>query len=293
MGIGENFSLFCSNISISADKRESISYRYKRITRQLNIDFRGLDSDTANSFYLGSYGRGTAISSISDLDMAIVLPYETYKKYNEYLGNGQSALLQAVRTSMRNTYPTSEISGDGQVVVIQFTDNIIFEVLPCFLNTDGSYTYPNSNGGGAWKTTNPKAEIEAMSKLDGNANGNLKRLAKMARAWKARNNVPISGWLIDTFAYKFIDGWTYKDKSFLYYDWLSRDFFGYLASQDKTQNYWTIAGSGAHVYRTGSFEYKAKQAHDLAVQAIAHYDKSEFWSGNQKWREIYGTNFPS
>jgi hypothetical protein len=58
---------------------------------------------------------------------------------------------------MRNTYPTSDVAGDGQVVVINFDDNITFEVLPVFENNDGSsWTYPNANGGGSWKVCNPE-----------------------------------------------------------------------------------------------------------------------------------------
>ena len=37
--------------------------------------------------------------------------------------------------------------------------------------------------------------------------------------------------LIDTLAYQFIDGWGYKDKSYLYHDFLVRDFFYYLGKQ--------------------------------------------------------------
>ena len=39
-----------------------------------------------------------------------------------------------------NTYPTSRIGGDGQVVVIQFDDGIKFEVLPAFVNKGGGYS---------------------------------------------------------------------------------------------------------------------------------------------------------
>ena len=54
---------------------------------------------------MGSYGRGTAIDT-SDIDMLFVLPYAVYKQYNSYVGNGQSALLQAVRSSLQKTYST-------------------------------------------------------------------------------------------------------------------------------------------------------------------------------------------
>ncbi|WP_343237364.1 hypothetical protein [Stenotrophomonas maltophilia group sp. RNC7] len=33
-------------------------------------------------------------------------------------------------------------------------------MVPGFINTDGiSYTYPDTNNGGSWKTTNPMAEV--------------------------------------------------------------------------------------------------------------------------------------
>jgi hypothetical protein len=76
-----------------------------------------------------------------------------YEKYRDYQGNGQSALLQAVKRSIQNTYRTSESFGDGQVVVISFDDNLTFEVLPVFENKDGeSWTYPNANDGGVGKS---------------------------------------------------------------------------------------------------------------------------------------------
>src|SRR5258706_11381311 len=60
MGVGEDFAAFKDNYQITQEMIGSISYRYKRITRQLNTDFRDNTSDTANSVYVGSYGRDTA-----------------------------------------------------------------------------------------------------------------------------------------------------------------------------------------------------------------------------------------
>ena len=142
---------------IPASTINSISNRYKRITKQLNIDFYSSYSETRHSLYVGSYGRDTAAYSISDLDVGFQLPFDLYTKYNAYLGNGQSALLQAVKKSLQTTYSSSDIGGDGQVVVINFSDGITFEILPYFINNGGSWTYPCSNNGGSWKTCNPIA----------------------------------------------------------------------------------------------------------------------------------------
>ena len=70
MSISEKFSTFCSNLRMNNDTVESVRYRYKRITKQLNRDFWNTDSETSNSLYVGSYGRGTAIH-VSDIDVII------------------------------------------------------------------------------------------------------------------------------------------------------------------------------------------------------------------------------
>ena len=156
MSVADDFKAFRSQYLIPAATLGNVSYRYKRITRQLNRDFWDSESETNHSLYVGSFGRDTAARGVSDLDMAFTLPNSVYHQYNGYTGNGQSALLQAVRASIAKTYPTSYAAGDGQVVAINFDDGIRFEVLPTFLNSNGStFTYPDSNAGGSWKTTGP------------------------------------------------------------------------------------------------------------------------------------------
>ncbi len=270
MGIGEDFAAFRSNYLISGDKIQSISYRYKLITRQLNKDFWNSDSETAHSLYVGSYGRDTAAHGISDLDIGFLLPVQLYQQYNAYSSNGQSALLQAVKRSIQKTYSTSESFGDGQVVVIRFDDDITFEVLPAFEKTDRSWIYPNANNGGSWKECNPRAEIEAINIRNTLTNRNLKNLCRMMRVWKNYCNVLISGMLIDTLAYQFIEEWEYQDKSFLYHDYMTRDFFEFLSNQDVTQNFWRAPGSGSSVSRKGSFEDKARSAYLRACEAIQY-----------------------
>jgi hypothetical protein len=257
----------------------------------LNIDYYSSYSETLHSLYVGSYGRGTAIH-VSDIDMLFILPVSVYYQYNSYIGNGQSALLQAVKNAICKTYSTSYLGADGQVIKLNFADGISFEIVPCFVNTDGSFTFPDSNNGGSWKTTNPKPEIAELNAANANWNKNLKRLCRMARAWKDEWNVPIGGLLIDTFAYNFLKKWEHKDKSFTYYDWMTRDFFEYLKERDVNQQYWLSPGANQYVWRKGKFEYKAKQCYNLSLEALEHESKNQEWSANQKWRQIYGTKFP-
>lgn len=293
MGVGEQFENFRDRYFIPSETVSSISSRYKRITKRLNLDFWNTDSETAHSLYVGSYGRDTAAKGVSDLDIYFRLPSSVYEKYNAYQTNGQSALLQSVRTSMQKTYPTTSLKGDGQVVIVRFDDGITFEVLPGFTNNAGSVTFADSNDGGSWKTCDPQAEMTAFSARNFVANHNLKAIGRMMRIWKDENSVPISGMLIDTLAYNFIDSWPYKEKSYYYHDWLVRDFAKYLSECDKNQNWWKAPGSGSWVRRTGNFEKKAADAYQNALDAIAHESAGRQWSALQAWRRIFGTTFPA
>jgi len=292
VSIADKFQQFHKNILIGQTDINNIAYRYKQITKRLNLDFWGSDSEISHSLYVGSYGRDTDIH-VSDIDMLFWLPYSIYEQYNKHSGNGQSALLQAVRNSIQKTYNTTYIKADGQVIGLNFTDGICFEIVPCFVNTDDSFTFPDSNNGGSWKTTNPKPEIKAINEKNQEWNKNLKRLCRMARAWKDTWDVPMGGLLIDTLAHNFLKNWEYKDKSYVYYDWMVRDFFKYLKEQNEDQSYWLAVGSNQCIWRKGKFEPKAAKAHNIILEAIEYEDKKYEYSANQKWREVFGTKFPS
>lgn len=199
---------------ISLEQRSLVAQRYKRITRAVNIEFWNSTSEVAHSLYVGSYGRGTAINT-SDIDILIELPKEEYNRYDSLKGNGQSRLLQALKNAILQTYPKSNICGDGQVVVIDFSDGMKFEVLPAFQQLDwwgnwnGKYDYPDSNMGGNWLTTNPKIEQQAMKKRNMESNGLLFDTCKHMREIRDNHfksyNLP--GIVIDSFVYHNIADW--------------------------------------------------------------------------------------
>ena len=199
---------------ISIEQREVISQRYKRITKAVNSEFWEIESETIHSRYVGSYGRGTAIDT-SDIDIRVELPRDVYEQHDAHKGNGQSRLLQAVKNAILLTYPRSNVHADGQVVVINFSDGMKFEILPAFKQIDwfgrwnGKYDYPDTNMGGNWRSTNPKAEQDAMKELNRTSNGLLFDTCKHMREIRDCyfSSYHLSGIVIDSFVYHYIGNW--------------------------------------------------------------------------------------
>ncbi len=290
ISVSSDFETFCSNLRMQASTVEAIRTRYQNITKRINLDYWNSDSSTSHSIYVGSYGRGTAIYT-SDIDIVVELPWTEYSKFDAYSSGGQSALLQAVKNVLQKTYSSSVISADGQVVAIHFTDDIDFEIVPAFRFNDGSYYYGDTNNGGSWKKMDPSTEILTFSIFNALKNKNAKRLCRMARAWNSTMGVCMQGFLIDSTVYSFLMNYEYSDKSFSYYDWISRDYFKFLYD-NADKSYWVMPGSGIHVVKKYSFKTEAKNAYDLSLEAIKAAESEYLYTWHNKWREIYGNKFP-
>lgn len=283
MSISEKFKQLLTNIKVQNDAQ--IELRYGEITSALNKEFRDSESKTANTLQVGSYGRWTAIKGVSDLDMLYIVPSSQWDKYKD---GGQSALLERTKAAIEARYPRTDIYVDRLVVRVLYKYFHV-EVQPVFELTDKSFKYPDTYNGGSWKITKPREEIAAMTEFIGEKNKNLRRLCKIARAWKNKHGVGMGGLLIDTLAHNFLrDTKDYDDKSYLYYDWMSRDFFKYLSELPR-QDYYAALGSGQRVRVKSIFQKPAKKAYDLALKAIEAAGKD---NESAKWQKIYGKDFP-
>lgn len=290
MTVAQSFDEFYNSIKTTTID-STIAYRKGRIARCINKDFRnGLDSE-GNTIYVGSYGRCTDNIDVSDIDLLVILPWSVYNQYNNYRYNGQPALLQAVKNSISSTYKQTKMRADGQVVQVEFTD-MTFEVVPCFEYSDGTFCYPDTNGGGTWRTMNPRAEITAVQSRNKETNQNMSALSRMVRSWKDYNNVSIKGVTIDILVHRFLRDYQYKSNSSVYYDYMTRDFFAYLMNIPTTQSSYLVMGSNRYITDNGYFQYKAKQAYNLALEAIVADQNKYYWTRNDKFRSIYGTRFP-
>lgn len=289
MSVSNMFNDFLCNIQV--DNSGNISDRYGEITASLNKKFRDTESKTANSLQVGSYGRYTGIKGISDLDMLYIMPKSEWGNYN--VEGGQTKLLNATRDAIKARYPTTDIRVDRLVVTVTYT-NFHVEVQPVFEEFDANgnsyFKYPDTYNGGCWKITKPRQEIAAMKEFVDQKNKNLRKLCKMARAWKNKFAIGMGGLLIDTLAYNFLKSTDYyDDKSYSFYDWLSRDFFKYLMEQPNQDHYQAL-GSGQDVKVKKKFQKQAKKAYEACLAAIEADGTDAAYS---KWKKVYGKSFPS
>lgn len=285
MSVAEMFSDFVSNLAIG--NTETISTRYGELTSALNKLFRDTESKTANTLQVGSFGRITGINGISVLDKLYIMPKTKWADYNK--AGGQLSLLHDAREAILKRYPTTKVKVDRLVVTVTYADFHV-EVQPFFKQDDQSYLYPDTKNGGSWKTTKPREEMAAVADLDTKKNANLRPLCKITRAWKNKHGVGMGGLLLYTLAYNFLDSTTdFDTKSFLYCDWMSRDFFKYLSELPEQTEY-AAPGSHQRVMVKKKFQEKAKKAHKLCVEAIEAENQKNV---NDKWKKVYGRPFPA
>ncbi|MEW2059101.1 nucleotide-binding domain-containing protein [Streptomyces griseus] len=286
--LAESFETFVNSLQLK--NSDDIDTKFKSITKRLNMSYYGSNSEEEHGYKVGSLGRKTAINGISDMDMLFVLPKTKFKQYDEYKGNGQSALLQDVKAEIRKRYPNESIivRGDGQVVVVTFS-NYEVEVCPAFENSDGSYKFPDSKYGGTWKRTDPMVEIGESEYTIDQTNGHFKNICQMVRAWKNNIGFKMGGLLVDTLVHKFLKKYP-KYVTVTYEDYLNlfKDLFLYLKGQNKEQIYWQSLGSKQPVYDKGkAFIGKAEKAYnkikDLTEESENLYEKLQ---------EIFGIKFP-
>lgn len=184
---------------------DTVKQRFLRISDAIEKSYYSDRIKWEHSHFVGSYGRNTAINT-SDIDIMVVLPDEVKKQFDGHNGNSESHLLQAIREAILKTYPNTNIRGDGQVVVVDFSDGMKFEVLPAFKRKDGAYYHPDTHNGGSWKVTSPFRDQVAMTEVNNGSKGLLYDTCRYIRYIRDEcfNDMKLSGIVIDSFVYSAI-----------------------------------------------------------------------------------------
>lgn len=204
-------------------------------------------------------------------------------------GNKQSQILQEVKNVLLLEFGSTNIRGDGPVVVVPFHSYCV-ELIPAFVTSKGQYLICDTKAGGSYMTADYAAEADAITQSNRQSSDKTRHLIKMMKRWQGHCDVPLKSFLIELLAIEFISKWEHRDKSMVYYDFMVRDFLQYIVSREN-----------AYVFAPGTYELlslgdrwvsKARTAHARAVKACEFEADSKIEEAGDEWQKIFGTDMP-
>lgn len=289
--VTKRFRTFLNNLELTNVQRNDGETKFKGVVKTLNQAYWNSNSEADHAFYIGSWAKLTRIRPPRDVDLYFQLPIEVYKRFEQYNGNKQSALLQEVKGKLLATNPTSYIKGDGPIVLAAFTSFSV-EVVPAFLYdaVERSYYICDTKNGGSYKKTMPLHEVDALTAADARNSNNVRRLIRMLKAWQAWCAVPIKSFHLELLAIEFLDQSEWRNTDYFYYDWISRDFFN-----------WMITKANTHLWAPGTYELlwlgeawksRAESAYARAVKACDFERVNDEGNAGDEWQKIYGLDIP-
>lgn len=289
VAVTKRFQQFHQNILLTENQRSDGTTKHKGVRSVLNSHYYGTNSETQNSMLVGSWGKFTRVRPPRDIDILFELPHSVYERFSTYVGNRQSAILQDVKNVLQSTYSNTDMSGDGQVVVVKFTTFDI-EVVPAFKLHSGQYWICDTHDGGSYKTTDPVAEQQEVSRVHNANNKNLRPIIRILKAWQSHCNVPLKSFFLELVAIDYLEQCQWRNNGLFYYDWIMRDFFEYLQRQEN--GYVIVPGTYEVINLGNAWKSRCDTASNRAIKACTYEHEDEVILAGIEWQKIFGTAIP-
>ena len=289
IAVYQRFEQFHRNLLLTPLQRQDGLTKRNGVVNCLNRNYHNSTSETDNSFFIGSWGKDTATRPPRDVDVYFVLPVQVYHRFQPYLWNRQSALLQEVKDALADTYPDTDMRGDGQVIIVHF-ENYNVEVVPAFLLQNRQYWICNTHDGGSYKQTDPWAEVRYIEAVDLANNRNLRPLIRMLKAWQANCSVQIKSFQLELLAADFLGKSPWRLNSFFYFDWIMRDFFAYL--YHRANSYVVVPGTFETIYLGNEWQSRVETAYYRAEKACRYEKDNLVEAAGEEWQKIFGQHIP-
>lgn len=287
----QRFQRFQRAITPASSDKIAAIVRAENAARSLHKVFYPLvDFDGSTMQIIGSVAKETAVLPVGDVDVLFKIPAASWLQYHNHVGNGQSALLQKVRARLLETYPSSDVRGDGPVVKVLFQSGHYVEVVPGFKSsTLPALFVPQTTNGGQWAYADYDAELVSLRASDAASNGQTRRLIKMMKMWQSSCAVPIKSLALELRATYFLSTWKHKGLDETYDDYMVRDFFAELIPKANATG--KIPGIEEKCHYGDDWLSKAKTAHANAISACSYEASNDNTTACFMWRKIFGEKF--
>lgn len=286
------FEAFDQRITASKAEGEAAIHRLFDCEAALSAHYHPGAPVGSHVTLIGSIAKSTAVSPVADADGVFHMPAGTHTRFDSYTGNGQSALLQEVRSVLMARYPRTRIRGDGPVVVVEFTSGPNVEIVPGVLFSPGTdilharCKVPFSRDGGSWEDADYGLEYDNAATLHTASGGQYARLIRYMKAWRTAQGATIKSVVLELMAAQFMRRWDTERNSYVYDDWLVRDFLSHMV-----ENYYSTYAlpSGKRIDTGVGWYERAKQSHADATRACGFSDSSSTYLSG--WKRVLGSGF--
>lgn len=281
-----------------------------------NDDFFSIYQDKNLKF--GSFARRTKIRELDDIDLMICLSAEGTRTYTEaldciYINSNDSdknnellsygtKYVNSTKVINRfiskladlNDYSKAEMHKNQEAATLKmksYTWN--FDIVPCFYAKDDFYLIPD--GSGNWKKTDPRIDNERTTELNQKHNGNLLNLIRLVKYWNKRKvTISINSYLLECMILNIYDSIDTSDNW-----WIDIEFKNtlYKLSESIKKDVEDPKGIQGNINQFDWADRKKisdalYKAYKKAVEARSYEDDKKQKEAINKWREVFGSNFP-
>ncbi len=273
--------------------------------------------------FFGSFARKTKIRELDDIDIMICLsalgstynPYQAgsieitvpesaealYCLCHDYTDklNSRKVINKVIsKLSSVPQYKKAEISRNQEAAILNLqTYTWSFDIIPCFFTSPDQYCrtyYLIPDGSGNWQKTDPRIDSDHVSSLNQKHNGYALNLIRIVKYWNRRPTMPsMQSYLLECMLLNHLEGSTQCSD---YIDIAFRDALAYIYSAiyNSVQDPKGIQGdlNNLPTEERKKISDRAAMDYNKAIDAGTYEGKGDHKSAINKWREIFGDQFP-
>jgi len=316
----DKVNLDSNKVSTARSSRKSLIDEIHKLPSK-DSSFPDLYSDKDINF--GSFERKTKKIPLDDIDMMICLNANggTYYEYSDRIEitvNPNTKNLKALCNLSTDTlnsikvvnkfvsglskvpmYKKAEINRRQEAAVLNLTSyDWSYDIVPCFFTNEnilGKSYYLIPDGSGNWKKTDPRIDRKRTSDINQKNNGNILNVIRIMKYWNNRQTMPsMSSYLIENM---ILNCYEYRTDASKYVDVNLPEVFRYIRDNifNSVQDPKGIQGN----INTLSVDEKLKiynradLDHTRSNEARRLEDENKHKESINKWREIFGSDFPT
>lgn len=247
---------------------------------------RGGGGPVGRAQIIGSHAKDTAVAGPATVDLAFLgldRPAE---------GAATTAALRELTDRLYQRYGAVTMAPEGGLIVQPGPkvagERVRVRILPGIARGDGGIrVYALCRRPAvAWMALAPAAEVAELDRVDNLAEGKARHLIRLAKAWQRALGVPLSGFALELLCCEFLTVWLYRRRSYLFYDWMVRDFFFWLTAQ--ADRVMPVPGDGDPIQLGSAWQREAEAAYAAAAAAADLERENATVAALGHWRRIFG-----